>query len=97
MLPPLYIEELKAIPGFDIDAYLAALQLPPTRGLHLNLRKGNPKRAIEAVQMELGEQGIAPLPYAKDSFIYLGSIRWEAYLFTTREHTICKSLPLCVP
>ena len=81
MLPPLYIEELKAIPGFDIDAYLAALQLPPTRGLHLNLRKGNPKRAIEAVQMELGEQGIAPLPYAKDSFIYLG------------EHTV-GSLPL---
>lgn len=70
MLPQPYIEELKALAHFDVDAYLTALTLPPVRGLHINLcKKCDIAMAMSAVEKELGEYALTPLPYANDGFI----------------------------
>lgn len=69
MLPLLLIEELKSIPGFDLDAYLKALTLAPTRGLHLNLCKGEAKEAKAKVEAELGKDALVALGYTEEGFL----------------------------
>lgn len=70
MLPSSYIEELKAIPHFDIEAYLEALRQSPTRGLHLNLTSADLSTAKAAVERELGKDTLTPLGYTKDGFLF---------------------------
>ena len=69
MLPASYIEELKAIPEFDIEAYLEALKQSPARGLHLNLTLAEYPTAKAAVEQELGKDALTPLAYTKDGFL----------------------------
>ncbi|MBO5788397.1 MAG: RsmB/NOP family class I SAM-dependent RNA methyltransferase, partial [Clostridia bacterium] len=69
MLPKEYIANLKALQGFDYDAYQTALCAPPTRGLHVNLCKGSTGHVPALICEEWQEHALTPLSYSEDCFL----------------------------
>ena len=62
-LPIEYQKRMQSLLGEDYPAYLAAMDAPASRALHVNLTK----LTVEQLQSLLGEE-LAPIPYAEDGF-----------------------------
>lgn len=66
-LPTAFIDRMKALPGFDSDAFFACYSKPPYRGLRVNTLKCEPERFFEISPFDLKKA-----PFSEDGF-YVGS------------------------
>lgn len=66
-LPDAFLDRMKSLLGADYPAFLASYDLPPARGLHVNLHKTDPEAFAAAADFPL-----TPLPGIREGFAFEG-------------------------
>lgn len=65
-LPAEYIDNMRKVPGLELDAFLAAYDKPPVKALRFNTRKVRP----ETVDKLVKAWSLEPVPWCEDAYYY---------------------------
>ncbi len=65
-LPTEYIDNMRKVPGLELDAFLAIYDYPPVKALRFNTRKVRPETIAKLVKA----WSLEPVPWCKDAYYY---------------------------